>query len=212
MIGAAGVPALFDAARWPGVVAVGCHGRVSFIRDPGSDSDDQLRARVNAPGHAAVRRDGGFHEFGPPYTIVACTDTVSFIRDRGTDDDQLRALVGAPPDAVVLWFNPDGFDTDLLTWSCHVCHRERLDQFISVAPRPLAGAAEIPGAVYNVRYCNDCPPCVAVATTAPHWPLTEAVGYCVPAHGLHASPHRGCGAQAVEDGGDTPHLRGKPVA
>jgi hypothetical protein len=168
--------------------------RISFIRDPGTDGDDQLRVRVNAPADAAVTRGGAVPEFGPPYMVVACRDAVSFIRVTDTaDHDELRARVNAPAHAVVLWYNPDGFDTDLLTWSCHVCGRERLDQFIAVASRPAAGIHDkIPGLMFNVRYCVDCEACTAVATTAAEWPPAVAGEYCIPRRDLHASPYRGC--------------------
>ncbi len=46
------------------------------------------------------------------------------------------------------------------TWTCHICHKKRLDEDISVLTYPMKG---LPGAEYNVRYCNDNPPCLKKA-------------------------------------------------
>lgn len=128
-----------------------------------------------------------------PYAIVATADVISYIRDPQGDDPELRSQVGAPADAVVVRCDPPGMDTDLITWSCHVCGVERADRFISVAPRPALFSGGIPDQKYNVRYCNDREACTTVATTAPVWPPEGVVaGYCVPDQELHANPHRGC--------------------
>ena len=45
-----------------------------------------------------------------------------------------------------------------LTWTCHICGKERPDALISVCTKPLV----IDGQVFgdqNVRYCNDNPEC-----------------------------------------------------
>ena len=44
-----------------------------------------------------------------------------------------------------------------MTWTCHICHRERADKFISVYTYPLKG---LKGASCNVRYCNDSFTCI----------------------------------------------------
>jgi hypothetical protein len=52
--------------------------------------------------------------------------------------------------------------TDGLTWTCHVCHEERPDQFISVFSR--VGMLGTVPYQENVRYCNDRPACARGAT------------------------------------------------
>ena len=44
-----------------------------------------------------------------------------------------------------------------LTWTCHICKKERPDRFISVHTKEMK---ELPGAKVNIRYCNDNPECV----------------------------------------------------
>lgn len=54
-----------------------------------------------------------------------------------------------------------------LTWTCHVCGKERPDERISVYSRQKT----LPGGVVmteNVRYCNDSPDCEAKARDV-HW-------------------------------------------
>lgn len=50
-----------------------------------------------------------------------------------------------------------------ITWTCHICKRERPDRFISVLTKPL----DIPGvdASQNIRYCNDNTQCLNGAQT-----------------------------------------------
>ena len=45
-----------------------------------------------------------------------------------------------------------------LTWSCHVCKRERPDALISVRTFTFDNGDGIP-VTANVRYCNDTPAC-----------------------------------------------------
>lgn len=52
-----------------------------------------------------------------------------------------------------------------LTWTCHICGRERPDDKISVMTKPLAFEGGVV-ADQNVRYCNDNPSCYE---TAPHF-------------------------------------------
>jgi hypothetical protein len=54
-----------------------------------------------------------------------------------------------------------------LTWTCHICHEERPDRFISVLTKPL----NIPGvdAQENIRYCNDKRSCLAGAQVFRHF-------------------------------------------
>lgn len=48
---------------------------------------------------------------------------------------------------------------DELTWSCHVCDRERPDERISVFSTTKRSEAGIE-ITQNVRHCNDNPACV----------------------------------------------------
>jgi hypothetical protein len=49
-----------------------------------------------------------------------------------------------------------------LTWTCHVCGKERPDDKISVrSTEALVGGIAI---TQNVRYCNDNPDCVEGST------------------------------------------------
>jgi len=54
-----------------------------------------------------------------------------------------------------------------LTWTCHICNKERPDANISVFTRDLSGEQGFPiGTVeQNVRYCNDNPSCMEKAPT-----------------------------------------------
>jgi hypothetical protein len=131
-----------------------------------------------------------------PFAIVATSDVIAFIRNPGTiDEATLRARVNAPDDATVLIHGGERA-SDAITWTCHVCGRERPDAQISVA-RTLAAIAQdkFPGQLYYVRYCNDCEACTQVATTVPEWPPPAAGAYCIPTMGLHAAPHQGCAQQ-----------------
>jgi hypothetical protein len=49
-----------------------------------------------------------------------------------------------------------------LTWTCHVCGRERPDERISVYSRHVTLGGGVV-AKENVRYCNDRPACAAGA-------------------------------------------------
>lgn len=45
-----------------------------------------------------------------------------------------------------------------LTWTCHVCRKERPNKFISVHKNPV-----MIGTIFtheNIRYCNDNPDCI----------------------------------------------------
>lgn len=46
-----------------------------------------------------------------------------------------------------------------LTWTCHVCHEERPDEFISVhsIPHTTRWGVQI---TENIRYCNDRLECI----------------------------------------------------
>ena len=46
-----------------------------------------------------------------------------------------------------------------LTWTCHICKRERLDDKISVLTKPLVIDGKAIG-WQNIRYCNDRPKCI----------------------------------------------------
>lgn len=125
--------------------------------------------------------------------VVSCAGSVSFVRDPGDrDDDALRAAVNAPAVSTVMRIRqPEltGPSLHLISWSCHVCGRERYDAHISVAyPQSLHN----PGGVFNVRYCNDRDDCVAVAGSTSPWPPTVAQDRCIAALGLHCDPHKGC--------------------
>lgn len=50
----------------------------------------------------------------------------------------------------------------MLTWTCHICKKERPDDKISVMMRPFPGLP-LSVAQQNVRYCNDRPACRAGA-------------------------------------------------
>lgn len=50
-------------------------------------------------------------------------------------------------------------DLKNLTWSCHICGRERPDAKISVLTKPLIIKGQIVGE-QNIRYCNDNPDCI----------------------------------------------------
>lgn len=45
-----------------------------------------------------------------------------------------------------------------LTWTCHICKRERPDDKISVYTKPLVVNGRVCGE-QNIRYCNDNPEC-----------------------------------------------------
>ena len=49
-----------------------------------------------------------------------------------------------------------------LTWTCHICLRERPDDKISVVSKPLIVGGQRMG-MQNIRYCNDNPDCIAKA-------------------------------------------------
>lgn len=64
-----------------------------------------------------------------------------------------------------------------LTFTCHVCGRERPDAAISVSKHDVSGKYNLPtGTMFeNIRYCNDDPTCTARAKT-----LTLAEAFHVP--------------------------------
>lgn len=45
-------------------------------------------------------------------------------------------------------------DMNNLTWTCHICHEERPDAFISVFKKPLIINGVEMGS-QNIRYCSD---------------------------------------------------------
>lgn len=47
-----------------------------------------------------------------------------------------------------------------MTWTCHICGKEREDEDISVFTYLLK---DLPGAERNVRYCSDNPDCLRAA-------------------------------------------------
>jgi hypothetical protein len=51
-----------------------------------------------------------------------------------------------------------------LTWTCHICKKERPDALISVLSKPLIIAGQQAGN-QNIRYCNDNPECIEGAKT-----------------------------------------------
>lgn len=56
-------------------------------------------------------------------------------------------------------------DPSAMTWTCMVCGDERPDAAISVAKRDLSNDGQIvPGATFNLRYCNDRADCTEKAT------------------------------------------------
>jgi hypothetical protein len=52
-----------------------------------------------------------------------------------------------------------------ITWTCHVCGKERWDRSISVWKTDLSAEHGLPPGTFtqNVRYCNDDPKCVESA-------------------------------------------------
>lgn len=51
-----------------------------------------------------------------------------------------------------------------LTWTCHICGKERPDDKISVLSKPLLLNGRVCGQ-QNIRYCNDNPECFKKAQT-----------------------------------------------
>lgn len=51
---------------------------------------------------------------------------------------------------------------DKLTWTCHICKRERPDDKISVVSKAILINGR-PAGMQNIRYCNDNPTCIAAA-------------------------------------------------
>ncbi len=56
---------------------------------------------------------------------------------------------------------------DDLTWTCHICHRERPDAMIGVYKSDLSADWGLPPGtmLQNVRYCLDDPACVEASKT-----------------------------------------------
>ena len=52
----------------------------------------------------------------------------------------------------------------MLTWTCHLCKKERPDAKISVRKKPLIIGGQSMGS-QNVRYCNDNPDCIEKSKT-----------------------------------------------
>lgn len=57
-----------------------------------------------------------------------------------------------------------------LTWTCHVCHRERPDELIGVSVRDLSSEKGLPPGTWkeSVRFCIDDDHCIAAAETYTH--------------------------------------------
>lgn len=58
-----------------------------------------------------------------------------------------------------------------LSWTCHICGRERPDADIAVHQTDMSGLRGFPpGTVlHNVRYCVDSPECAAKAESYSHF-------------------------------------------
>lgn len=54
---------------------------------------------------------------------------------------------------------------DDMTWTCHVCGKERLDRYISVHQRKRTATNTGVTVVENIRYCSDDPSCREGALT-----------------------------------------------
>ena len=54
-----------------------------------------------------------------------------------------------------------------LSWQCHICGRERPDEFISVYSTDLSAEHDMQHGTFkqNVRYCNDNATCIVAAQT-----------------------------------------------
>ena len=54
-----------------------------------------------------------------------------------------------------------------MTWTCHVCKKNRPDAAISVYKTDISAKYSLPSGTmsHNVRYCNDNPDCVSKAPT-----------------------------------------------
>ena len=50
-----------------------------------------------------------------------------------------------------------------LTWTCMICGKERPDNKISVDSRDASKTLKVPGAIQNIRYCNDSEYCTKEA-------------------------------------------------
>lgn len=55
-----------------------------------------------------------------------------------------------------------------MNWICHVCGHERPDAAISVAKKDTSALHDLPAGTIgeNIRFCNDVPRCVELATAA----------------------------------------------
>ena len=60
------------------------------------------------------------------------------------------------------------FDPRTLSWTCHICEEERPDEKISVCKK--TGYIYDTPVQQNIRYCNDSPPCEAIAKEKFHFP------------------------------------------
>lgn len=58
----------------------------------------------------------------------------------------------------------------LLTWTCHICNKERPDAFISVISKDISAEHNLPPGTMrqNVRYCSDNPICSSKALIYKH--------------------------------------------
>lgn len=59
-----------------------------------------------------------------------------------------------------------------LSWTCHICGRERPDDKISVVSKPIMIEGRIIGQ-QNIRYCNDNEECIQKALDFSHFHLDE---------------------------------------
>jgi len=61
-------------------------------------------------------------------------------------------------------------DANKITWTCHVCGKERPDARISVFKRDISQSLGLPTGIAfeNVRYCNDSDSCFQKAQTYRH--------------------------------------------
>jgi hypothetical protein len=59
---------------------------------------------------------------------------------------------------------------EILTWTCHICGKERTDDKISVFIKDTTYLLKESGGTMqqNIRYCNDNPDCFRLAKTQLH--------------------------------------------
>lgn len=61
-------------------------------------------------------------------------------------------------------------EQSVVTWTCHICKRERPDKFISVYSKDTSEEYKLPPGTMkmNVRYCNDSAECASKAPSYSH--------------------------------------------